>query len=257
MLNLEYIKSSYPPLLHGHLKDIFREYLQYKILDYIFSCPESKKICFIWWTALRIWYNNQRFSEDLDFDNWWLNQKEFEKIANIVKKWLEKEWYEVELRFIYKWAFHCEIKIPKILYDNKLSNMYTEKVMIKIDTVSQWFKYNVKKMLLEKFEVSTVISIADLSQLLSFKINAFLSRCKWRDIFDLCFILANTKRPDRSILKKLDIYKPIELKNIMLDRIKNISLVDMQKDVRYFVFNENDVRVLKFWEIIKQINFEE
>jgi hypothetical protein len=56
--------------------------------------------------------------------------------------------------------------------------MKTEKIMIKVDTVSQGFDYIPKRFLLEKFEVSTSIAITDLSQLLSFKINALLSRHK-------------------------------------------------------------------------------
>lgn len=256
MLSLEYIKSLYPPMLQGYQKDILREYLQYKILDYIFSCPQSTKLCFIWWTALRLGYNNPRFSEDLDFDNRWLKENEFEEITAVVKKRLEQEGYTVEIRHVYKWAFHCIIKIPKILFENKLAGMLTEKILIKIDTVSQWFEYPIKKFLLQKFEVSQTISIANLSQLLSFKINALFGRYKWRDIFDIIFILANTKKPDRSILKRLDINTPLKLKEKILERIDSMDLNDMKKDVKYFVFDTNDSRILKFKEIIEQTEFE-
>lgn len=257
MLNLEYIQSNYPPMLHSRKKDILREYLQYKILDYIFSCPESKKICFIWWTALRIGYGNIRFSEDLDFDNRGLTEIEFEKITSVIKKKLEQEWYTVEIRYIYKWAFHCIIKIPKILFDNKLASMETEKIMIKIDTVAQWFTYPIKKMLLQKFEVSTTINIVDLPQLLSYKINALFGRHKWRDIFDIMFILANNKKPDWNILKKIGISDPKKLKSKILERIKWLSLPAMQDDVKYFIFDSNDTRVLHFKETIQQTEFEQ
>lgn len=257
MLNLEYIKSNYPPILHSREKDILREYLQYKILEYIFSCPESKKLCFIWWTALRIWYGNIRFSEDLDFDNRGLTETEFEKITTVIKKKLEQEWYTVEIRHIYKWAFHCIIKIPKILFDNNLANMETEKVMIKIDTVAQWFDYPIKKMLLQKFEVSTTINIIDLPQLLSYKINALFGRHKGRDIFDIIFILANNKKPDWNILKKIGIKNAKTLKAKILERIHWLSLTTMQDDVKYFIFNSNDTRVLHFKETIQQTEFEQ
>lgn len=257
MLNLEYIKSNYPPILHSREKDILREYLQYKILDYIFSCPESKKLCFIGWTALRIGYGNIRFSEDLDFDNQWLTQSEFEKITRVIQKKLEQEWYIVEIRHIYKWAFHCIIKIPKILFDNNLASMETEKLVIKIDTVAQWFIYPIKKLLLQKFEVSTIINIADLPQLLSYKINALLGRYKGRDIFDIIFILANNKKPDWTILKKIGINHPKMLKSMILERIKWISLSTMQDDVKYFIFDSNDTRVLYFKETIQQTEFEQ
>ncbi len=256
MLNLEYIKSSYPPLLYSREKDILREYLQYKILDYIFSCPQSKKLCFIWWTALRIGYGNTRFSEDLDFDNRWLTPSEFEEITTVIKKKLEQEWYIVEIRHIYKWAFHCIIKIPEILFDNNLAQMKTEKIMIKVDTVAQGFDYTPKKFLLEKFEVSTSITMTDLPQLLSFKINALLSRHKWRDIYDICFILANNKKPDWAILKKLNITTSKQLKEKILKRLHDIPLKTMQEDVQYFIFDANDDRILRFKEIIDQTEFE-
>gem|GEM_PF-3962529 len=56
--------------------------------------------------------------------------------------------------------------------------METEKIMIKIDTVAQGFDYPIKKILLQKFEVSTIINIVSLDQLLSYKINALFSRHK-------------------------------------------------------------------------------
>lgn len=257
MLNLEYIKSNYPPILHSREKDILREYLQYKILEYIFSCPESKKLCFIGWTALRIGYGNIRFSEDLDFDNRWLTEKEFEKITTVIKKKLEQEWYTVEIRHIYKWAFHCIIKIPKILFDNNLASMEKEKVMIKIDTVAQWFDYPIKKMLLQKFEVSTTINIVDLPQLLSYKIHALFGRHKWRDLFDIAFILANNRRPDWNILKKMGISDSQTLKSKILERIQWISLPAMQEDLKYFIFDSSDTRVLHFKETIENTEFEQ
>ena len=67
---------------------------------------------------MRIGYNSQRFSEDLDFDNWELTAEEFETLTNVVQKELLQEGYEVEIRHIYKGAFHCVIKIPQILFDN-------------------------------------------------------------------------------------------------------------------------------------------
>jgi len=71
MISLQDIIQQFPPKLHNFPKAMLREYLQYKILASIFSSPIAQKLCFIWWTALRIGYNSQRFSEDIDFDNRW------------------------------------------------------------------------------------------------------------------------------------------------------------------------------------------
>lgn len=78
MIALDDILTLYPASLHYARKAILREYLQVKILSIIFSLPESGKLCFIGGTSLRLVYNSQRFSEDLDFDNWGLTVEEFE-----------------------------------------------------------------------------------------------------------------------------------------------------------------------------------
>lgn len=261
MIDITTIKTAFPVNMQNDLLAILREYLQYKILQYIFQTKESKKICFIWGTALRIWYNNQRFSEDLDFDNFWLTEEEFENITNYVKKNLELEWLEVELKHIYKWAFHCHIKIPKILFENDMASMPTQKIVIKIDTVSQNFNYTPFNKIISLLDVTTSINIIDTNLLLSQKIlTAFdRKRTKGRDFFDILFILKQTKKPNYDFLKqKLNIDNPKDLKQYILDKISELKLdfKFLQKDVQNFLFNPHDQSVLYFPDLIKDIEFE-
>ena len=67
MLELNEIKRFYPESLHSFDSFLLKEYLQYKILEIIFSGQFANKLCFIGGTNLRIIHENQRFSEDLDF----------------------------------------------------------------------------------------------------------------------------------------------------------------------------------------------
>jgi predicted nucleotidyltransferase component of viral defense system len=69
MLSLDQIKEYYPENLKGFERFMLREYLQYKILEVLFDSKYANKFVFIGGTALRIVHNNERFSEDLDFDN--------------------------------------------------------------------------------------------------------------------------------------------------------------------------------------------
>ena len=67
MLSLQNIKEYYPKQLWGSERFILREYLQYKILEIISDSQYARNLIFMGGTALRIIYNNSRFSEDLDY----------------------------------------------------------------------------------------------------------------------------------------------------------------------------------------------
>jgi hypothetical protein len=116
MLTLKQIEQSYPESLQPFKKNILRDYLQCKILEIIFNSEFANKLAFLGGTALRIIYDNNRFSEDLDFDNFGLTQEEFVGLANTVKAGLEKQGFEVEADNVFKGAFRCKIKLPKILF---------------------------------------------------------------------------------------------------------------------------------------------
>ena len=122
-------------------KNLLREYLQYKILEIIFNSEFAGKLAFLGGTALRIIYDNNRFSEDLDFDNFGLGEKEFIDLANAAKGGLEKQGFEVEADNVFKGAFRCKVKLPKILFDNALSPMASEKLVIQIDTAPHDFSF--------------------------------------------------------------------------------------------------------------------
>ncbi|HBB03975.1 TPA: hypothetical protein DCZ39_03680 [Patescibacteria group bacterium] len=76
-------------------------------------------------------------------------------------------------------------------------------------------------------------------------------------MYDICFISANNKKPDRKILKKIHITTPQQLKERILEKVHALSLPEMQEDLAYFIFDPNDTRVLRFKEIIQQTEFEQ
>ena len=91
MLSLKQIEQYYPENLRAFKKNLLREYLQYKILEIIFNSKLNNKLSFLGGTALRIVYDNSRFSEDLDFDNFALKQNEFSLLMEEIKIKLQKE----------------------------------------------------------------------------------------------------------------------------------------------------------------------
>ena len=175
-----------------------REYLQYKILEIIFNSKIAGNLSFLGGTALRIIYNNTRFSEDLDFDNFGLSQKEFTLLSKEVKNGLIKQGYKTEIRNVFKGAYRCYVKMPKILFNSDLSGFEEEKIMIQIDTMPHNFKYKPDRKILNKFDIFTQINITPPDIVLSQKIYAILNRkrAKGRDFFDVIFLLQKT-RPKR------------------------------------------------------------
>ena len=138
------------------------------------------------------------FLEDLDFDNFGLQIEEFEEITKIVKKGLELEGFEVVMQNVYKGAYHCKIGLPKILFENNLATMQTEKFLIIIDTVAHNFEYMPDKVILNKFDVFTTTNSTPLNLLLSQKIYSVFgrNRAKGRDFYDLIFLLDKQLKPD-------------------------------------------------------------
>ena len=110
MLDIANIKKTYDSKLHIFERGLLREYLQYQILNSIFSHPLSRKLSFLGGTCLRIVHQLPRFSEDIDFDNKDLTESEFKILSDHIQKELIKQGYIVEISFISKGAFHCNIK---------------------------------------------------------------------------------------------------------------------------------------------------
>jgi len=207
MLTLSQIQEHYPENIKGFKKNILREYLQYKILEIIFNSKYANKLCFLGGTALRIIYNSQRFSEDLDFDNFGITPKEFADLSQKIREKLSKEGYETQITNVYKGAFRCNIKLPKILYDNDLSGIKDEKMLIQIDTAPHHFTYTPEKRTLNKFEVFKQIFVTPADILLSQKINAVFNRKrqKGRDFFDIVYLFSFTKPDYKYLVQKLKI----------------------------------------------------
>ena len=254
MLNLEQVKSYYPENLRKYEQFIFKEYLQYLILEIIFKTKFANKLSFLWWTNLRIVHNNSRFSEDLDFDNLWLNVEEFEKLSLEVKKELEKLSFEVEIKTVFKWAFRCYIRIPKLLKELWFSNLEDEKILIQIDTAPHDFDYTLETKLLNKFWLFFRINTTPLDILLSQKIWSIFNRPrkKWRDFFDTVFLFALTK-PNLEYLKsKLWFNDFLETKLGILKLCETLDFQELASDVEPFLFEESwKNRVLYFKEFIE------
>lgn len=257
MLSLSQLQTFYPKNEQAFKKNILREYLQYKILEIIFNSKIGQRLTFLGGTALRIVYNNNRFSEDLDFDSFGLTEAQFSALATEVKHGLGLQGYQVEIKTVFKGAYRAYIRMPRVLFDNEISNLPEEKILIQINTVPHAFDYKPDTKILNKFDVFTQIYTAPLPLLLSQKIYAALNRprAKGRDFFDIAFLLPQTQ-PDYAYLEqKLGIKNKQELKESLLTKAADLDFNALAKDVEPFLIHvENSKKVKLFVPYIQSIS---
>lgn len=256
MLSLKEIEGYYPAPLRVFKKNLLREYLQYKILEIVFNTDYAAKLSFIGGTSIRIIHNINRFSEDLDFDNFELVESDFENITESVSRKLRLEGYEAEIKNVYKGAYNCSIRIPDILFESKLTGHRQEKVLIKIQTQPHNFEYSPEKFILNKFEVFTQINVTPIDILLSMKILAILGRKRamGRDFYDTIFMFGKTK-PSYDYLKlKIGVDNVNDLKTVLLEKSRELDFKVLANDVKPFLTNPDDSRkVLLFAEYLKDL----
>jgi predicted nucleotidyltransferase component of viral defense system len=257
MLTLNQIETQFPKQLHGFKRFMLREYLQYKILQIIYEGSQATSLSFLGGTCLRILYGNERFSEDIDFDNFNITEQEFSQVSSEIRIQLEKEGYEVELKNVFKGAYHCYINIPELLHREGLSGYKKEKILIQLDTEPQHFEYKPQPFLLNRFDIFTQIFATPPDILLAQKFYAIINRKrnKGRDFFDAVFLLSFTEKPNYDFLDlKLKINSPAALKQRILERCNSIDMEEMAKDVQPFLFNSKDMaKVTLFSDYIKQV----
>lgn len=260
MLTLREIQPFYPENLHRFPRFLLREYLQYKILEIIFESRYATHLCFLGGTCLRIVHGNNRFSEDLDFDNIDLNEDDFQNIAKEIEKQLEREGYEVELKTVLRGAWHCHFKFPGLLFEEGNSGHNEEKILIQLDTEPQHFNYDPDRHILNKFDVFTTILTTPLPLLMAQKIFAIINRKrnKGRDFFDLVFLMSHDIKPNYSYLDaKLSITGADALKKEILEKCGPLNMDEMANDVRPFLFEHSDTKkVLRFVDLINQYSFQ-
>lgn len=254
MFSLKEIEKYFPPREQVFKRNIFREYLQYKILQIIYDSSYGSKLYFLGGTCLRIVHNNQRFSEDLDFDNIELTQNDFEEITQLVKKKLELEGAKVELKNIYKGTYRCYIRLPEILFENNISGYKEEKILIQLDTEPQHYDYEPKREILNKFDVFTQILTTPANIILSQKLYAVFNRKtpKGRDFYDVVFLLSHYDPDYKYLNQKIGIDSKELLREKLIEKCETISFDELANDVKTFLINSDDVKkITLFVEYIK------
>lgn len=196
-------------------QNVIKEYFQHLFLSYFYQQPISSSIYFKGGTALRIIYNNPRFSEDLDFSAVKINIKNLEENLLSILDQIEKENIKVFLKeakttsggYLVNIEFEAQ-KYPKVAISLEIS---FRKDKLKGEVVT----------IVSDFIPPYLINSLNEESLVGEKIEALFSRKKPRDFYDLYFILRSNLLPkDKKkilpealkIIQKTDINFSRELK---------------------------------------------
>lgn len=257
MLSIEQVELFYPESLRPFKRNLMREYLQYKILAAIFNSKFADKLSFMGGTAIHIIHSIDRFSEDLDFDNFSLQKNEFEDLTKLIHRALRLEGYSCEVKNTFERAYRSSIKISNLLYENKLSRDKNEKLLIYFDTEPQKFTYTPNGAMINKFDVFAKINVVPVDILLSQKLYAIFmrKRAMGRDFYDAIFLFGKTK-PNFDYLEiKLGVRNIQELKEKLLKISGKFDFKQLTKDVEPFLFRPGGAsKILLFENYVRSLS---
>ncbi|PIR73471.1 MAG: hypothetical protein COU40_01900 [Candidatus Moranbacteria bacterium CG10_big_fil_rev_8_21_14_0_10_35_21] len=254
MLTLTQLKKYYSASEAAFLKNILVEYLQFELLDSIYKQKKSALLSFVGGTAIRIAYDGNRFSEDLDFDNFGLSFEDFQKMISDVIEDMKAKGFEMETRTIEKGAYHCYIKFPHILQAEGFSSARNEKILVRIDTVKKEKIFEPAMLTLNKFDIYRNILVNPIDILLSQKLITIIQRKreKGRDFYDASYLYGKTQPNFSYAAKTLSITQD-EFAEKIIARCEKLDFAYLAKDVDPFlIYPEQSVRVLNFKEFIKK-----
>jgi predicted nucleotidyltransferase component of viral defense system len=249
MLTIDQISNYFSPdMKQKNPQSVLVEYLQHELLDSIFKEKESASLSFIGGTAIRILYQNPRFSEDLDFDNFGLSFSKFETILKNACKDMANKGFLIEYRFVERGAYHCYIKFPDILYKSGISPESSRKILIRIDTEAKEKFYEPQRYIINRFTLYRQIYTATAAVLLAQKMMTVVERKreKGRDLFDVSYLMGLAE-PDFSYIGKCMNINQEQFLKLFDARLNELDLSFLARDVEPFLFSsEQKVRILTF-----------
>ncbi len=238
----------------GKERALIREYLQCKIIYYLYEEKGAKDLSFIGGTSLRLLRELDRFSEDLDFDNLGLSFFEIKNAFLKVKNKLAKEGYEIDYNMKKTNDSGIgEMKFRNLLFTLKISSHKEEKLMIRINYTTPKTKTVRENVILSRFGVVQNVVTNTLPYLFSQKIRAILTRkdILARDFYDVVWFLSHQIKPDKKLFPEMKIKDEnelvLKLKEIYFKKVKP-KIKNLKKRLTPFLVDEKKVFYLDIFE---------
>jgi predicted nucleotidyltransferase component of viral defense system len=256
ILELKNLIDKHPQASNSYKRNLLKEYLQFFVLDYVYSSDKYNELIFYGGSALAQCYELPRLSEDLDFVDI-KKTIDIEKLGDDLKIYFEKELELVSDKKIQKFRIYLKFPILKKLgmADSSQSDFLNLKVEIfKGFDFCEKFETELKPTF--KYNQSVLIKTFDLPTLMATKIRAVLYR-KWekksksgetiisvkgRDYFDLMWYLQKGVVPNLNCIEEIDNLS--DLKSRLLKIIDKIDSRSIILDLENFIEDRNFVKNL-------------
>jgi len=254
VLEPEVVYRSYP--VHGAAwrTSILREYLQLKALQYLYSKAMGASLIFMGGTAIHLLTDSPRFSEDLDFDNRGLEAADFHRLADTIVRNFALEDVACTVSVKERQGMTAVFRFTDILQRWSLTGHRDAVLRIKVDAQPQKFNVTPDRRILDRLDVFVPISAIPAPVLLAQKFAALLGRPRTmgRDLYDIAWLLGQTK-PDYAYLKaKVDIPDAVHLRQVVLEKLATLDIVTLRTDVLPFLPNSQEAdRITFFPELIR------
>jgi len=250
---LAFAKSYGLPL--AKKRAVLREYLQVKILELLFREKKAVGLCFVGGTALRLLYELNRFSEDLDFDLIDLNRKQTDDLVKKVFGNLQKQGLSLDFyRNVSKKKIFYEFRFKDLLFDLGISKNANEKLAIKLDFEDFWRGHKKQAVLLNRYGFLANVMTIDLNQQLVQKLYAYLKRAETqpRDIYDIVWLIAQKAVIDKSFFRKNKMPSNLIDKALKKFRKEKRRLTGFQTKLKPFLSDASEAeKILFFPEMVK------
>ncbi|MBR0246857.1 MAG: nucleotidyl transferase AbiEii/AbiGii toxin family protein [Bacteroidales bacterium] len=257
MLDLQNIRAFYPGFPESPDTDIqlYKEYLELMVLDFLSSHSLIGKLTFIGGTALRLLRQIDRFSEDLDFDCKNLSQEEFASLTDDVVRFLRRNGLPAvakEKESDALTAFRRTIQFPQLLYDLGLSPYREKKFVLKIEAQDQGVDYQREMFTVNRDGFYFRIPSPSDATLYAMKLSTILHRGKGRDFYDAMFLRSRSEADMNYLSQREGIATGEELRYRMKQVCTRTDFRLKAQDFKYLLFHpENASRILDFpalWE---------
>ena len=252
MLDLQNIRAFYPGFPESPDTDIqlYKEYLELMVLDYLSSHSLIGKLTFIGGTALRLLRQIDRFSEDLDFDCKNLSQEEFASMTDDVVRFLRRNGLPAvakEKESDALTAFRRTIQFPQLLYDLGLSPYREKKFVLKIEAQDQGVDYQRDMFTVNRDGFYFRIPSPSDATLYAMKLSTILHRGKGRDFYDAMFLRSRSEADMDYLSQREGIATGEQLRCRMKQVCARTDFRLKAQDFRYLLFHpENASRILDF-----------
>ena len=232
-----------------------REFLQVMALKSLSDQNAFENIAFVGGTALRILYDIRRFSEDLDFSLVSHKNYDFKALSTGLVRYFKLNNLEAECSPKSEKTVHSAVlKFPGILKELGLGALEAQKLAIKLEVDSNPPKgWQLAETTLNKTYLFSVTHF-DLPSMFATKIHAcfFRKYTKGRDFYDLVWYLGRKVSPNLELLNnairqtegKTPGITQEGLKGFMLAGLDKVDFNAAVKDVRRFIIDEAELRVI-------------